>query len=215
MTVQRVRVGVVGAGRFAEECHIPGIQAHPRGQVVVLCTRNQQRVSELARRFEVHEVATDYREVISRPDIDAITVATPDALHHEVTLAALAAGKHVFCEKPLAMSVVQAREMGEAAERAGRVAMVAFTFRYTHALGKLRELLRAGAIGEPFQVAMQVHWGSLVPGAALTWRATLADAALPALLLASTEGRTVYERMGYMSLFRFTLWSRDRLGSRT
>lgn len=52
-------------------------------------------------------------------------------------------------------------------------------------------------------------------GAALTWRATLADAALPALLIASTEGRTVYERMGYMSLFRFTLWSRDRLGSRT
>src|SRR5207248_4847758 len=108
---------------------------------------------------------------IARPDVDAITVATPDALHLPVAVAALEAGKHVFCEKPLAMNVAEARKMVKVADRSGLVAMVAFTFRYARALQELRRLLGQGAIGTPFHVAMQVHWGGIVAaGAPLTWR---------------------------------------------
>src|SRR5438105_11808769 len=171
MSERRVRVGVVGAGRFAEECHVPGVQAHPRGDVVALCARNRERATAMAARLSVPEVCTDYRELIARPDVDAITVATPDALHLPVAVAALDAGKHVFCEKPLAMNVAEARTMVEVAARSGLVAMVAFTFRYTRALQELRRLLGQGAIGTPFHVAMQVHWGGIVAaGAAPAWR---------------------------------------------
>jgi predicted dehydrogenase len=171
MSERRVRVGVVGAGRFAEECHVPGVQAHPRGDVVALCARNRERATALAARLGVPEVYTDYRELLARPDVDAITVATPDALHLPVAVAALDAGKHVFCEKPLAMTVPEARQMVEVAGRSGLVAMVAFTFRYTRALQELRRLLGQGAIGTPFYVAMQVHWGGIIAaGARLTWR---------------------------------------------
>jgi predicted dehydrogenase len=171
VTQRRIRVGVIGAGRFAVDCHIPGLQAHPRAEVVALSARNRDRVTALAHQFAVPEVYTDYRELLARPDLDAVTVATPDALHHEVTMAALAAGKHVFCEKPLAMSVEEAQAMTNAAVNAGLVGMTAFTFRYTHALITLRRMLREGAIGTPFHVAMQVHWGGPInQGDALTWR---------------------------------------------
>src|SRR5579871_4835451 len=96
MSERRVRVGVVGAGTFAEQAHIPGIQVHPQGEVVALCARNRERVAALAARYGVPGVHTDYRELIAQPDIDAVSVATPDVLHAPVALAALEAGKHVF-----------------------------------------------------------------------------------------------------------------------
>jgi predicted dehydrogenase len=171
MDEQRVRVGVVGAGDFAEACHVPGIQAHPRGQVVALCARNLDRLRNMAARLGVPDVYVDYRDLIARPEIDAITVATPDELHLPVAVAALQSGKHVFCEKPLAMTVAEAQQMMELADRTGLIAMVAFTFRYTRALPALRRLLRDGAIGTPFYVQLQVHWGGIgFPDSALTWR---------------------------------------------
>ncbi len=178
MSERRVRVGVVGAGTFAREAHIPGVQAHPQGEVVALCARNRERAEAMAASFGVPRVYTDYRELVAQPDIDAVTVATPDALHLPVVLAALDAGKHVFCEKPLAMSVDEARRMVDAAERAGLVHMVAFTFRYSRALQGLRRLLRDGALGQPFYVAMHVHWGGVgFPGDELTWREQSAESA--------------------------------------
>ncbi len=171
MNEQRVRVGVIGAGRFAEECHVPGVQAHPRGEVVALCARNRERAAAMAARLNVRHVYTDYQELLARSDIDAVILATPDALHLPVTLAALEAGKHVLCEKPLAMNADEAHRMVDAAQRSGLVAMVAFTFRYTRALPELRRLLREGVIGRPFQVILQVYWGGIItPGMSLTWR---------------------------------------------
>jgi predicted dehydrogenase len=175
---QKVRVGVIGAGRFAEQAHIPGVQAHPDGEVVALCARNGERASALAARCGVARVYTDYHELLAQPDIEAVTVATPDALHLPVALSALAAGKHVFCEKPLTMDVAEARRLVAAAESAGLVNMVAFTFRYTHALRTMRRLIREGALGTPFAVNMHVHWGGVgFPRGSLSWRETAAASA--------------------------------------
>jgi predicted dehydrogenase len=175
---QPVRIGVIGAGRFAEQAHIPGVQAHPDGQVVALCARNGERAAALAARVGVGRVYIDYHELLAQRDIDAVTVATPDALHLPVALAALEAGKHVFCEKPLAMNAQEAGLLVEAAQRTGLVTMVAFTFRYTHALQALRRLVREGTLGTPFAVNMHVHWGGVgFPRGALSWRETAAASA--------------------------------------
>jgi predicted dehydrogenase len=169
---------VIGAGTFAEQCHLPGVQAHPQGVVAALCGRTRERVTSMAQRWRVPDVYTDYHELLARPDIDAVTVTTPDAMHLPITVAALAAGKHVFCEKPLAMNPAEAQQMVEAAERSGLVGMVAFTFRYTRALPALRRLLQEGAIGAPFYVNLQVHWGGIIsPQDTVTWREQSAHSA--------------------------------------
>ena len=178
MSERTVRVGVIGAGGFAETCHIPGIQAHPQGEVVALCARNRDRVRDMADRLGVPDIHTDYQELIARRDIDAVTIATPDVLHLPVAAAALQAGKHVFCEKPLAMNAAEARQMADLADRTGLVAMVAFTFRYTRALPAVRRILREGIVGDPFFVEIRVHWGDIgFPDSSLTWRERSAESA--------------------------------------
>jgi predicted dehydrogenase len=143
-----------------------------------VCARNRERVTGIAHRFAIPAVYTDYRELIAHPTIDAVTVATPDALHFPVAMAALEAGKHVFCEKPLALTVDEALQLTERAESSGLVAMVAFTYRYTHALRELRRLIRAGAIGTPFYASAEIHWGGIgFPGSHLSWRERSAESA--------------------------------------
>lgn len=173
-----LRVAVIGAGNFATQAHIPGLQVHTHARVVALCARNRERVQALAGQFDIPAVFTDYQDLLTRPDIDAVTIATPDALHFEVASAALEAGKHVFCEKPLTTTAAEAQALARLVRSTGLVFMVAFTYRYTRALHALRRLVRDGALGTPFAASAELHWGGIgYPGAALAWRETDAASA--------------------------------------
>jgi predicted dehydrogenase len=168
---QKVRCAVIGAGGFAEICHVPGLQSHQQAEVVLLCGRNEERRRAIAGRLGVPETAGDYRDVVARPDIDAVTITTPNVSHAEIALAALRAGKHVFCEKPLAMHAPEAEAMLRTAEEAGLIHQVAFTFRYTHGVARLREQLRDGAVGKPFFIRLVGEgWSDLRPDARVRWR---------------------------------------------
>lgn len=170
-----LRVAVIGAGGFAETCHVPGLQAHPDARVVALCGRRFQHAREMADRLGVSDVHVDYREACSRPDVDAVTLCTPNSEHRAQALLALSLGKHVFCEKPLGITVEEAEEMHEAAEASGRIHLTAFTFRYTHPLQELRRRVRAGDIGRPYHLRMRFDgWGGLRSGATAGWRENLA-----------------------------------------
>ena len=134
----KLRVGVIGAGAFAESCHVPGVQSHPEAEVVVLCGRDSARTRAAAQRLGVPEVSLDYEEVCARPDIDAVTIATPNVVHARQAQAAFAAGKHVFCEKPLGMNTEEAADMLRAAEPSGKVHQTAFTYRYLYGVQELK-----------------------------------------------------------------------------
>lgn len=95
--------------------------------------------------------SSDWQKVISRADIDIVDICTPPQFHREIALAAIAAGKHVFCEKPIANSSEEAYEMAEAAERAGVVAQLGFNYRHTPAIEYAKQLLEAGELGDPLQ----------------------------------------------------------------
>src|SRR6188768_4170206 len=97
---ETVRCGVIGAGGFAETCHIPGLKSHPNAEVTALCGRNLERCREMAGRNGIPHCFTDYHDLVARDDIDAVAIVTPNVSHHSIALAALEAGKHVFCEKP-------------------------------------------------------------------------------------------------------------------
>jgi predicted dehydrogenase len=167
----KLAFGVIGAGGFAEIAHVPGLQSHPRAQVVALCGRRKDYAAAMAERLGIPDVYTDYGELIARDEIDAVTIVTPNVSHAEIAIAALRAGKHVFCEKPLGMNPSEVRAMLDAARASGKVHMVSFTFRYLHCLRELRKMVQRGDIGQPHYVrARGEGMSGLAPNLRVRWR---------------------------------------------
>lgn len=142
--------------------------------MTVMVGRDAHKNQELAVKWGWQETATDYREVLERDDIDIVDIVTPGDTHAEIAIAALEAGKHVLCEKPLANSVDEARRMAEAADAAranGVFAMVGFTYRRVPAATFARDLVARGVLGDIRQVRAQYLQDWLIdPEAPLTWR---------------------------------------------
>lgn len=140
----------------------------------VLCGRDATRVAEAATRFGWEESVTDWRDVIARDDVDLVDVCTPGDTHAEIAIAALEAGKHVLCEKPLANSVAEAERMAAAAAVAaerGVRAMVGFTYRRVPAIALARKLVADGRLGELHHVRAQYLQDWLAdPETPLSWR---------------------------------------------
>lgn len=168
---QVLRIGVIGAGAFAEQCHLPGLQSHPQAKVVAICGRRPERLRSLAAKFNIPSVYTHHLALCARPDIDAITIVSPNSEHAAQATAAFAAGKHVFCEKPMSTDVLQAQEMVDAAVQSGKIHQMAFTYRYLYGLQELRRRVHRGDIGVPYHVrAHHNSWDGLQPTSALGFR---------------------------------------------
>ena len=175
-----LRVAMIGYG-FMGAAHSVGWRQAPRVfdlpeqvETTVVVGRSAAAVEQAARHWGWGEAATDWREVIARNDIDVVDVVTPGDSHAEIAIAALDAGKHVLCEKPLANSVGEAEAMAAAAERArarGVRAMVGFTYRRVPAVTLLRDLVADGRIGRVQQVRAAYRQDWLVdPSVPLGWR---------------------------------------------
>ncbi|ADX71394.1 putative dehydrogenase [Pseudarthrobacter phenanthrenivorans Sphe3] len=175
-----LRVAMIGYG-FMGAAHSQGWRTAPRvfdlpaePEMAVIVGRNAEAVAAAAHKWGWAEAATDWREVITRDDIDVVDIVTPGDSHAEIAIAALEAGKHVLCEKPLANTVAEAEAMAEAAERAaacGVRAMVGFTYRRVPAVTFLRDLIAEGAVGTINQVRASYRQDWLVdPEMPLAWR---------------------------------------------
>ena len=145
-----VRVGLISTSWFAGMFHIPVTQSHEGAHLVSICGRDKKNADDIADEHGIERVHTDYRTLVDSDDLDAVIVATPDDCHHEMTMYALRAGKHVLCEKPMASTVGDATDMMELAEQAGVVNMINFTWRWMPFYTYIRELLAEGTIGELF-----------------------------------------------------------------
>jgi predicted dehydrogenase len=145
-----------------------------RPQLTVLAGRDAVRVADAAERLGWSSVETDWRRVLERDDVDLVDVCTPGDTHAEIAIAALEAGKHVLCEKPLANTVAEAEAMAEAAARAatrGVRSMVGFTYRRVPAIGLARELVAQGRLGEIRHVRAQYLQDWIAdPTAPMSWR---------------------------------------------
>src|SRR5260221_5953891 len=144
---ERVRVGVIGTSYFADGYHIPWLKSHPKAVLAAICGRNQDRAEAVAKKHGIPQVFTDYRTMIENARLDAVVIVTPDNLHHPMTMYALDAGLHVLCEKPLARSAVEAREMYEKAQSMGVKHMTFFTWRWMPHHQYMKQLVNSGYIG--------------------------------------------------------------------
>jgi predicted dehydrogenase len=153
MQGERFRVGVIGTSWWADLEHLPGLQARPDADLAALCGRDPARLGSLAAKYRVPRTFTDWREMIASGGLDALVVATPNVLHHAVAIAALDAGLHVICEKPLALNLAQAREMAGRAESASRSTLTFFTHRTVAAAAHVKRLVGEGFLGQPLHVS--------------------------------------------------------------
>jgi predicted dehydrogenase len=175
-----LRVGMVGYG-FMGKAHAQAwrnaarfYELPLRPELTALCGRSPSALASAAETYGFADTETDWQDLIARDDIDVVDICTPGDTHATIAIAALEAGKHVLCEKPLANTVGQAREMLAAAERAaagGRHSMVGFNYRRVPALALARQLITDGRLGTIYQVRAQYLQDWIVdPEFPLVWR---------------------------------------------
>lgn len=147
----RVRYAVVGLGHIAQVAVLPGFAQAKASELTALVSGDPTKLQKLGRQHDVPAVYTydRYDECLASPDVDAIFIALPNDLHFDFCLRAVAAGKHVLCEKPLALSVRDAEEMLEAARANGVKLMTAYRLHFEPANLSAIELVRSGRLGEP------------------------------------------------------------------
>ena len=188
MTKPVLRVGLIGSG-FMGKAHAFGYGAAEkvfdlpfRVELHTLADANLELARNAAETLGFARATDDWRAMVAGPEIDVVNITAPNALHKEMALAALAAGKHVYCEKPLAPLAQDAREMAEAAEAAGRKTQVGFNYLCNPMLILARDMIAAGELGdirsyrgihaEDYMADPNGVWGFRHDSPAWQWKAT-------------------------------------------
>lgn len=161
MAAAPLGVGVMGTG-FGQKVHIPGLQAHHRTQVVAVYHRDLAQAQAVAAAYQIPHAYDSPEALLTCPEVDAVTVATPPFLHHSMAAAALRAGKSVLLEKPTGLNTAEALDLQALAQQHQRVVTLDFEFRFVPAWQRLAELLGEGYVGQVRFV--KVDW--TVPGRA-------------------------------------------------
>jgi predicted dehydrogenase len=157
----KLRVGLIGTG-FGTRVHVPAIARRDDVELVAICSARRDRARDFAEQLGIEFYTDDYREIVNAENVDLVDVTTPPDSHMEMSIAALDAGKHVFCEKPIAVNAREAAAMAEAGRRGaerGLVSVVNHELRYLPIRRQIRRLVAEGYIGKPQFVVAAIHVG--------------------------------------------------------
>jgi predicted dehydrogenase len=172
----QLRVGVIGVG-WGSLVQVPAFRAAGGYEVAALCSRRAERAAEAGARLGIEDVSTDWEQFVRRPDLDIISVCTPTDLHREQVLGAIGAGKHVLCEKPVALDPGQAAEMADAADAAGVATAVCFENRWGREKLAVWREIGDGLLGSPYFARVAIAADYFHPSRPLMseWMYRLAD----------------------------------------
>ena len=175
MSKDRIRVAAIGANAqygWANRAHMPALLALPEYEVVAVCTSRRETAEESARHYGVPLAFYDFREMVAHPDVDLVAISVRVPWHHSVVMAALEAGKHVFCEWPLGANLAEAEEMASLAQSKGVGNMVGLQARAAPPLLHLRQLMAEGYVGEVLACNMSMFLPGLMDvGKSRAWMA--------------------------------------------
>jgi predicted dehydrogenase len=175
--MKQLRIGMIGY-KFMGKAHSNAYRSLPmffpkalKPEMSVICGRNARALEEAATQLGWSDCVTDWKDLIAREDIDLIDINAPSNAHKEIALAAAKAGKHIFCEKPLALTLADSREMLQAAEDAGVTHMVGFNYRFSPAVRLAKKLVESGRLGKiyHFRAWFLQDW-IINPEFPLVWR---------------------------------------------
>ena len=168
MSIQKpVRWGVVGLGWVASDFVAPGIIKSPGSELVACLGSTPEKTRTFADKFKVPHAHKDLASLVSDPNVDAVYIALPNAMHHAAVLETARVGKHILCEKPFAMKTAHAREMVEACRKAGVVLRIAHQIRLDAAVVRAREIVQSGRLGRLTEVSLE---RASAVGARVSWR---------------------------------------------
>jgi predicted dehydrogenase len=154
MIERKLRAGIIGLG--VGKAHAEGYLNSPDTELVAVCDMNEERLNQSAASWKVTGRYTDYHKMLAEAELDVVSVCLPNALHAEASIAALEAGVHVICEKPMAISVDEARKMVETARRCNRQLMVCYNYRYRADSQWMRQMVQDKKLGTIYHA--QVSW---------------------------------------------------------
>ncbi|WP_096439185.1 Gfo/Idh/MocA family protein [Alteribacter populi] len=161
--MKKLRMGIVGAGGIAQDRHIPAYkQLSDAVTVEAVCDVNLEAAKAAAEKFEIKKVYSDYQDLFR--EVDAVTICTPNKFHAEISIAALHAGVHVLCEKPMAMNTKECEAMIQAADQAGKVLSIGYHYRFMKDSQAAKNVIMQNEIGEPIVARAQALRRRKVPG---------------------------------------------------
>ena len=158
MSQTKIRVGVIGVG-IGSLIHIPGFQTCADTEIVAVCSARHERAKEAAEKFGIPYAFTDYHKMIELDGLDAVSITSPPHLHYPMSMTALEAGKHVLCEKPMALNFEEAEKMYQKAESSKRVHMMNHEFRFLPARARMKELIDEGYLGQLYTIHSSAFYG--------------------------------------------------------
>jgi predicted dehydrogenase len=162
-----LKVGLVGTSWWADAMYLPALADHSEGRITAICGRNTAAANALADRYGIAETFSDWRDILEV--VDAVIIASPNDSHEEIALAAIEQGKHVLCEKPLALDAAGAWRMAEAATAKGVTTMTPFTYRFMPAFQWVKALIDDGYVGTPYHLNLRYQTG-YARGGEYAWR---------------------------------------------
>ena len=136
-----IRIGIIGCGKIAQVRHLPEYAANPNAEIMAYYDKNRARAEEMAAKYG-GSVCDTYFDLLNRDDIDAVSVCVENRSHAEISTAALYAGKHVLCEKPMAVTLAECESMVAAAERNGKYLMIGHNMRFDPVHRRAKQLLQ-------------------------------------------------------------------------
>jgi UDP-N-acetylglucosamine 3-dehydrogenase len=147
--MEMIKVGVIGCGSIAKHRHLPEYHLNGKTEIMAVCDIVEERAMDMAALYHA-EAYSSYEDLLENPEIDAVSVCTPNYLHAPISIAALKAGKHVLCEKPMAVSVEEAESMIEAARKYGKKLMIGHNQRFVPSHQKARAFIASGEAGKVY-----------------------------------------------------------------
>lgn len=159
-----MNVAIIGCGAIANIAHIPAYLKNGGVNILYFCDIIPERAEQAVRKYGCGTAVTDYRDILRDPQVDAVSVCVPNHAHAPITIAALEKGKHVLCEKPVASTYDEAREMQQAQHRTGKTLAIGVVNRYNEAVRRIRSIIESGGLGEVYHVYISFRHHRAIPG---------------------------------------------------
>jgi len=162
--MEKIKVAVIGCGTIANSAHIPSYMANDTCEIKYFCDIIPERADAAVEKYGCGKAVYDYHEVLADPEIEAVSVCTPNLMHKTISIDALKAGKHVLCEKPAARTYAEALEMQKAQHETGKTLNIGVVNRFNTTVNKIKEMIDAGELGEIYHVYASFRAHRSIPG---------------------------------------------------
>lgn len=160
----KTKVAIIGCGTIANNAHIPAYIANPEAEIAYFCDIVMERAEKAVKQYSCGVAVNDFRSVLEDPEVDAVSICTPNNVHASIAIDSLRAGKHVLCEKPAARTYAEALEMQKAQHETGKILNIGVVNRFNTGVNIIKKMIEDGELGELYHVYVSFRAHRSIPG---------------------------------------------------